>query len=237
MWLGDLPVAVLQPSGQFYIAPDHLGSPHQIADASGALVWFWDHDPFGVGVPSGTFGYNLRFPGQFFDQRAKLHYNYFRDYDPNTGRYIESDPIGLAGGINTYAYAGGNPLTFADPFGLSSVVFDRNSGTITIYDNQGNQVGQYPIGNNTTSTSNGPFPDGTYNYSYYEPHPESGPNGPYGSNGNFSFDVPGRTGMGIHGGRNEPQSRTLGCIRTTDEATQFLNGLNSTDPLQTLTVQ
>ncbi|MGH6840050.1 MAG: RHS repeat-associated core domain-containing protein, partial [Methylocella sp.] len=106
------------PSGQFYIAPDHLGSPHQIADASANSVWLWDHDPFGNGAPSGAFGYNLRFPGQFFDQRAKLHYNYFRDYDPNTGRYIESDPIGLRSGINTYAYVGGNPVTFADPFGL-----------------------------------------------------------------------------------------------------------------------
>ncbi|MGH6839236.1 MAG: RHS repeat-associated core domain-containing protein, partial [Methylocella sp.] len=117
VWLGDLPVAVLQPSGQFYIAPDHLGSPHQIADAGGAAVWLWDHDPFGNGAPLGAFSYNLRFPGQFYDQRAKLHYNYFRDYDPNTGRYIESDPIGLAGGLNTYAYAGGNPVSGIDPNG------------------------------------------------------------------------------------------------------------------------
>ncbi|MGH6838947.1 MAG: RHS repeat domain-containing protein [Methylocella sp.] len=117
-WLGDLPVAVNQPGVRYYIAPDHLGSPHQITDASGAGVWLWNHDPYGNGDPTGTFSYDLRFPGQFFDQGTKLHYNYFRDYDPRTGRYIESDPIGLAGGINTYAYAGGNPLVRTDASSL-----------------------------------------------------------------------------------------------------------------------
>ncbi|MGH6838949.1 MAG: RHS repeat domain-containing protein, partial [Methylocella sp.] len=110
-----------QPGVRYYIAPDHLGSPHQITDASGAVVWLWNHDPFGNGDPTdplGNFSYELRFPGQFFDQGTKLHYNYFRDYDPRLGRYIESDPIGLAGGINTYAYARGNPLVRTDASGL-----------------------------------------------------------------------------------------------------------------------
>ncbi|MGA9726646.1 MAG: RHS repeat-associated core domain-containing protein [Methylocella sp.] len=63
----------------------------------------WNRDPLGNGAPMGAFAYELRFPGQFFDQATYLHYNYFRDYDPRTGRYLESDPIELAGGINTYA--------------------------------------------------------------------------------------------------------------------------------------
>ena len=74
-----------------------MGSPHQITNASGAAVWQWNHDPFGNGDPTGTFTYDLRFPGQFHDQATHLHYNYFRDYDPRLGRYIESDPIGLGG--------------------------------------------------------------------------------------------------------------------------------------------
>jgi RHS repeat-associated protein len=96
-----------------------------IADNAGKSVWQWNSDPFGVTLanadPDGdgvAFNYNLRFPGQYFDSETRLHYNYFRDYNPSTGRYIESDPIGLAGGLNTFGYVGGNPLSFVDLFGL-----------------------------------------------------------------------------------------------------------------------
>jgi RHS repeat-associated protein len=84
------------------------------------ILWSFDPDPFGNGTPrnpTGPVGFNLRFPGQFADGETGLNYNYFRDYDPTTGRYIESDPIGLGGGINTYAYAGGNPVLRSDPRG------------------------------------------------------------------------------------------------------------------------
>jgi RHS repeat-associated protein len=75
------------------------------------MVWRWDQaDPFGMMPPDenpsrlGMFSYDLRFPGQVFDRETNSHYNYFRDYDPQTGRYVQSDPVGLKAGPNTYAY-------------------------------------------------------------------------------------------------------------------------------------
>jgi RHS repeat-associated protein len=118
VWLGDLPVATLQPAGNFHIAPDHLGAPHQITNAARHVVWRWNHDPFGIGAPTGSLTYNPRFPGQYYDAETGLNYNYHRDYDPKLGRYIQSDPIGLAGGQNTYTYASGNPVSGIDAFGL-----------------------------------------------------------------------------------------------------------------------
>jgi len=84
-------------------------------------VWRWDQqEPFGVNGPDenpsglGAFDLPLRLPGQFYDKETALHYNYFRDYDPSLGIYKQSDPIGLAGGLNTYAYAAWNPLGLMD---------------------------------------------------------------------------------------------------------------------------
>ncbi len=88
-------------------------------------MWQWNNDdPFGNNAPNenpsnlGAFTCNLRLPGQYFDKETNIHYNYFRDYDPAIGRYVQSDPIGLEGGSNTYAYALLNPLSFIDKWGL-----------------------------------------------------------------------------------------------------------------------
>jgi len=85
-------------------------------------------DAFGAGAPetdpdgdSLDFTFNLRFPGQYYDQETALHYNYFRYYDPQTGRYITSNPIGLQGGLNTYPYANANPVRYVDPTGESAL--------------------------------------------------------------------------------------------------------------------
>jgi RHS repeat-associated protein len=89
-------------------------------DADGAEIWRWPYkrNPFGELQPNGRQSYSLRFPGQYHDAESGLFYNLHRDYDPVVGRYIESDPKGIAGGINTYAYVNGNPLIYADPLGL-----------------------------------------------------------------------------------------------------------------------
>jgi RHS repeat-associated protein len=96
----------------------------------------WDPDTFGSVAPNtnpaglGTFNYNLRFPGQYSLNESGLYYNYFRGYDPSMGRYIESDPIGLAGGINTYSYVGGNPVSRIDPKGLQTPALCLNPANV-----------------------------------------------------------------------------------------------------------
>ena len=135
VWLGDTPVAVVKPgptSGQrlvYYVQADHLNTPRVILDNAHTAVWRWDNsDAFGVGQPNEDpdgdgkkFEYNPRFPGQYFDRETGLHYNYFRDYDPRTGRYVEADPIGLAGGVNLYLYANAAPTMYTDPMGLTTM--------------------------------------------------------------------------------------------------------------------
>ena len=73
-------------------------------------------------LPLRKFAMGERFPGQYRDAETGLHQNWFRDYDPSTGRYVESDPIGLRGGVNTYLYANSNSLNYADPRGLEGIV-------------------------------------------------------------------------------------------------------------------
>lgn len=135
VYLGDTPVVVLgAAAGVSYVYADHLNTPRLIARSSdNAIVWRWDvADPFGVQPPQdnptgeGAFTYNLRFPGQLFDRETNNHYNYYRDYDPQTGRYLQSDPIGLAGGINTYSYANGAPTKLIDMLGLAVEMCTRN---------------------------------------------------------------------------------------------------------------
>lgn len=131
VWLGDTPIATLRPNGSggvilYYVHADHLNTPRLVTDTANNLRWRWDSDAFGATAPNmnpsglGLFEYNLRFPGQQYDAAVGLHYNYFRDYDPAVGRYSQSDPIGLAGGINTYRYAYANPLEYLDPEGLAA---------------------------------------------------------------------------------------------------------------------
>ena len=114
-----------------YLHTDHLGAVRRASDSDFSLsfsqrqVWRWESDPFGTtaplqdpdgnGVPTVI---NLRFPGQYYDAESGLHYNGHRYYDPKMGRYISSDPIGLSGGMNTYAYVGNNPLNYFDTNGL-----------------------------------------------------------------------------------------------------------------------
>ncbi|WP_338522030.1 RHS repeat-associated core domain-containing protein [Pseudomonas batumici] len=132
IWLDSLPLggvtmdydaqgAVIE-STPFYLHSDHLNTPRLATNTSQQRVWQWKSDAFGIGEANGALSLNLRFPGQYFDTETRLHYNYFRDYDPKSGRYMQSDPIGLWGGINTYNYANSNPLHTYDKYGLETTV-------------------------------------------------------------------------------------------------------------------
>jgi RHS repeat-associated protein len=109
----------------YYIHVDHLNTPRLVADDQQRTVWRWDQqEPFGVNVPDenpsglGVFEFPLRFPGQYADRETGWSQNGFRDYVSDTGGYGQSDPIGLKGGLNTYAYVLNSPLSYVDPFGL-----------------------------------------------------------------------------------------------------------------------
>jgi len=122
IYLNGMPIALVSGFSSInYVLSDQLGQPQKLVDGFSTLVWDRVSDEFGATVSQAkglSTAISLRFPGQEYDAITGLHYNDQRDYDPTLGRYIQPDPIGLAGGINTYAYADGNPLSNADRFGL-----------------------------------------------------------------------------------------------------------------------
>ena len=164
-----------------------------------------------------------------------------RYYNPIIGRFISEEPLGFNAndGSNFYRYVQNNPLLLVDPFGLSSLVFNRNNGTLTLYDKDGNVILTCTAHNNTTGSSNGPWPNGTYPYGYHNNHTPD-PNGPYGSYGIDVFSVPGRPGIGVHSGRANkggPNAPTLGCVRTNNNCMQQITDFQATDPMQSITIQ
>ena len=103
----------------FFYGNDLLGTPIIITDDTSKAVWEAEYKPFGEAIihPDSTVSSHFRFPGQYYDNETGYHYNYYRYYDPSTGRYLTPDPIGLEGGINRYAYVGNNVVNEKDPEG------------------------------------------------------------------------------------------------------------------------
>ena len=146
IYLGAAPIGLMKHAGsastntlavQFHnIYADHLDTPRVITRAvDQAIVWRWDSaEPFGATSPNtnpnglGAFVFNQRFAGQAYDAETGNFYNWHRDYQASNGRYTQSDPIGLAGGINTYAYVGGNSVSYVDPDGLNPALAVYRAG-------------------------------------------------------------------------------------------------------------
>lgn len=154
-------LGLIRSNTLYYVHNDHLGRPEVVTNGAKTTVWAASNYAFDRTVTINTIGgLNVGFPGQYYDQETGTWYNLLRDsFDATTGRYAQSDPIGLDGGLNTYSYVDGNPVSLIDPTGLSGEELNLGSGytgrmdqfnfggsssfEIHVYDSRGKEVGIY----------------------------------------------------------------------------------------------
>ena len=120
VYLNSTPIATITPKETYRVYSDHLDTSRRVAsnNEEAKILWKWESKPFGESKATGDINFNLRFPRQYFDAETSTHYNINRDYNPVTGRYIQSDPIGVNGGVNGFGYVNEQPLIKIDEEGL-----------------------------------------------------------------------------------------------------------------------
>ncbi|MDN5647460.1 MAG: DUF6531 domain-containing protein [Acinetobacter sp.] len=215
IWLGGEPIALVTGGAVHFIHNDHLGRAESITAPNKSVVWKASNGSFGRTVTNETLGvFNLGFPGQYYDAESTLWYNWNRYYDASIGRYTQSDPIGLAGGLNTYAYVGNNPINFVDPKGLEvRAVLNRTTNRLAVMDIDTKQMvvttafsgGHISMGQIVSPGSGKeiPAPNGTYIITN-NPNPKNHQVGWYGllrkGDGKLDDFYNGRGGFRLHSG-------------------------------------
>jgi RHS repeat-associated protein len=238
----DEPLAMLRSAATSYYHADGLGSITSLSNAAGSIANTYTYDSFGkLTASTGSLVNSFQYTARESDTETGLYYYRARYYDPNAGRFIREDPIQFEGGINFYLYGENNPVIAVDPWGLSTLVFDRATGTLSAFDKNNNFLFSCAAGNRTPKDyPPGPWPNGTYPYKRHKDHPPD-PNSAFGNDGIFIFKVPGRDdGMGVHSGRADrggPKAPTHGCVRTTDNCMDNITDLNGKDPLKRIVIE
>ena len=233
---GPIPMAAEIDNRLYAIHTDHLGTPRRLTQANGQAAWQWAYSAYGDEAPTlgakrftnettnpstGSTGiapvrFNLRYPGQYFDEESGLHYNYFRSYDPRMGRYTQTDPIGLQGGWNRFAYVGGNPLKFVDPYGLRvTATYDHATGNLYVADDSTGAFYTLPAGSGGNPWGE-PIPNGDYDILGH-PDPDFYRLEPVDNV--YGDDTHAKTGRDKF--RLHKPGRTIGCIAA-DEKTSWI---------------
>lgn len=242
IWLDDTPIAqvhtvygtnnAVASEQLLYIHADHLNTPRAMTDATKKVVWKWESEAYGRAAPNTDpdldgvqAKLDLRFPGQIADAETGFYYNWNRYYDSLSGRYMQSDPIGLRGGFNLYAYVSGNPVSRIDPLGLDWV-YHQGSGQLQHVDGNGDVTDAgsgysgHGAGINNPAMQNvpntGPIPQGTYDIQPQQDNTTGAGTNLPGSmrlTPQDGTDTSGRDGFLIHGDNSRgDQSASHGCV-------------------------